>query len=292
MEIFEDPRAVRAAMHAWMRRGASVGFVPTMGALHAGHLALVDAARKENDAVCVSIFVNPAQFGANEDYARYPRTIEADCALLENRTDYLFLPTPAVMYPHPPQVVLTLPELGAKWEGAARPNHFAGVALIVAKLFNLIRPQRAYFGRKDLQQTVIVRRLVEDLNMDVEIRVLDTVREPDGLAMSSRNRMLSEEARRHAPRLFQTLLEFRRAIRQTGDAARAKAYALEYLRQAPFEPDYLALVEDDTLEEVFHPRPDLSYSVIAAARLEGIRLIDNLPFQPSRDDDRFRKNEV
>ncbi|MCS7086429.1 MAG: pantoate--beta-alanine ligase, partial [Bacteroidia bacterium] len=153
--------------------------------------------------------------------------------------------------------------------------HFAGVALVVLKLFNLIRPSRAYFGRKDFQQTVVIKRMVEDLNFDVEIRVMDTVREADGLAMSSRNRMLSPEGRLQAPRLYQSLELFRRLIRETGDVRSARERALQFLR--PLAPDYLALVEDETLDETFVPDPQKNYTCIIAAKIDGVRLIDNLP---------------
>lgn len=259
-------------------KGMSVGLVPTMGALHEGHLSLAEAARKENDAVCVSIFVNPTQFAAGEDFSRYPRTPESDLALLQTRADFVFMPGAEEMYPRPAQTAIAMPELGSKWEGAARPTHFAGVALVVTKLFNMVKPRRAYFGRKDFQQTVIVRRLVEDLSMDVEIRVMDTIREADGLAMSSRNRHLSAEARRHAPRLYRALREFLRLTRETGDARYARERAVEFLLAAPFALDYLALVEDDTLDEVFNPVAGKKYTAIAAAKLDGVRLLDNLPF--------------
>ncbi len=278
MEIVKDRQKIRALTAEYTAGGLSVGFVPTMGALHEGHLSLVDAARKENDLACVSIFVNPTQFAAGEDFSRYPRTLENDLELLKAKADLVFIPSADEMYPRPAQTSVSLPELGVKWEGAVRPTHFAGVALVVLKLFNLVKPRRAYFGRKDFQQTVIVRRLVEDLNIDVELRVMDTVREADGLAMSSRNRFLSLEARRHAPRLYQTLLEFLHLVQESGDVRFAREKALAFLLQAPFHPDYLALVDDDTLDEVLSPRPSQKYTAIVAARLDGVRLIDNLPF--------------
>lgn len=184
----------------------AVGFVPTMGYLHQGHLALVKRARTENSAVVVSIYVNPAQFGLREDFARYPRELDRDFELLQReKADIIFVPSDADMYPPEFSSWIDVQKVTERLEGASRPGHFRGVATIVAKLFNLVQPSRAYFGQKDAQQAVVVKRMVADLNMGIEIVVVPTVRESDGLAMSSRNVHLSPEGRRAATVLFKAI---------------------------------------------------------------------------------------
>jgi pantoate--beta-alanine ligase len=233
------------------RRGGPVGFVPTMGAFHAGHVSLFDAARQENDTVVVSLFVNPAQFDAAEDLERYPRDEERDRSLAgEVRVDVLFTPTPDELYPPGFQTWVEVEELGRGLEGAYRPGHFRGVATICLKLFNLVRPDRAYFGQKDAQQAAVVRRMVRDLAVPVEIRVLPTVRDEDGLALSSRNVYLSPEERERALALPRALA--------TRDPVRARELLrdldVDYVEIADFEPKVLA----------------------AAVRVGSNRLIDNV----------------
>ena len=250
---------VRAALP---REG--VGLVPTMGALHAGHVALFEAARRENDVVVASIFVNPAQFGAAEDFERYPRDEEADAEVAEAAgVDYLFVPSVADMYPDGFDTWVDVKNLSASLEGKARPGHFRGVATVCLKLFNIVRPDRAYFGQKDAQQATVVERLVEDLNLDLEIRVVPTVRDEDGLAVSSRNAYLSAEERASALALAQALAAGKEARSRGADpleAARAILGAATGL-----EPEYVELA-----------RLEGRVYLLAAARAGRTRLIDNV----------------
>jgi pantoate--beta-alanine ligase len=239
-------------------RSGTVGLVPTMGAFHDGHLALLRAARDENETVIASVFVNPAQFGADEDLATYPRDEEHDARLAEETgVDILFAPSPDEMYPPGYQTWVEVEELGSMLEGAARPGHFRGVATVCLKLFNLVRPDRAYFGQKDAQQVAVVKRIVTDLNLPVEIRVVPTVRDADGLALSSRNAYLSAEERELA-------LQLPRAL-ATKDPATARArlngLEIDYVEVADFEPRVLAaavrvgrtrLIDNVVLEEKEH----------------------------------------
>lgn len=264
------------------RAGERVGFVPTMGYLHEGHAALLDRARAECELVVLSIFVNPLQFGPAEDLARYPRDLERDLALAGDAgADLVFHPEPEEMYP---------PGFGTRVEpsgpsdgldGAARPGHFAGVATVVLKLLNLVGPQRAYFGEKDWQQLAVVRRVVRDLNVPTEIVGVPTVRAASGLALSSRNSYLSPEERERATVLFRALRAVQAAYAggERG-AARLRGAGLAVLAQEPgAQLDYLALVDGD-LDEPAHLEPDPLNRVLIAARLFGVRLIDNLPLGP------------
>jgi pantoate--beta-alanine ligase len=231
-----------------------VGLVPTMGAYHAGHLALFAAAREENDLVVASLFVNPAQFGDPADIARYPRDEAADAAIAEEAgIDVLFAPPADELYPAGYETWVDVAEASQGLEGAYRPGHFRGVATICLKLFNIVRPRRAYFGQKDAQQVEVVRRMVRDLNLDVELRVLPTVRDPDGLALSSRNALLSEGERSVALALPRALA--------TRDVALARELLddldVDYVEVAPFDPPTLA----------------------AAVRVGSVRLIDNVPLE-------------
>ena len=196
MEIVNTIAALRERLAAHRRAGKSIGLVPTMGYLHAGHMELVSRARAENDIVVTSIFVNPLQFGANEDLAKYPRDLERDSAMLrDGKVDFLFAPDVTDMYPRPMETLVDVPNLGAELEGAVRPGHFAGVATVVTKLFNIVQPDNAYFGEKDYQQVAVIRRMVEDLAQPVRVVPVPTVRDADGLALSSRNVYLSQEER-------------------------------------------------------------------------------------------------
>jgi pantoate--beta-alanine ligase len=199
MHIISTIEDLRAALAAHRGAGQSVGLVPTMGYLHAGHLELVRRARAENEIVVTSIFVNPLQFGAGEDLARYPRDMERDSAMLRKaEVDYLFAPSPADMYPRPMETIVDVPGLGRQLEGAVRPGHFSGVATVVTKLFNIVQPQNAYFGEKDFQQVTLIRRMVEDLAQPVTVIAVPTVRDIDGLALSSRNSYLTPAERKAA----------------------------------------------------------------------------------------------
>ncbi len=259
----------------------TVGFVPTMGYLHRGHLALVERARQENPFVVVSIFVNPLQFGPGEDFERYPRDPERDAKLLaEAGVDLLFLPEASELYPEgfSSYVEVTGP-LVERFEGAFRPGHFRGVTTVVAKLFNLVRPCRAYFGEKDYQQLAVIRRMVADLHFGLEVVGVPTVREADGLALSSRNVYLTPEHRRQANGLYRALLAARSVARAGGSVAEAEAAGLRVLREIrDFRLDYFAIADPKTLE----PLTDWVEGArgLVAGRFPEVRLIDNMEVYP------------
>jgi len=268
---------LRAATDAARQGGAGVGFVPTMGALHAGHRSLLAAARAGNDLVVASVFVNPLQFGPAEDLAAYPRDRVADLAVLEAEgTDLVFLPPGEEMWPSPPDVRLAVGSLAERLEGLVRPGHLDGVATVVAKLLHLVGPSRAYFGQKDAQQLAVVRRMVADLAFPNQIVACPTVREPDGLAVSSRNAYLSSGERRRATALYRAL-EAGRAVFEAGgrDPAAVEAAARDLLEDAPgVAPDYVALVDPVTFEPVKQAEP--GQVLATAARVGRARLIDNV----------------
>jgi pantoate--beta-alanine ligase len=245
----------------------SVGLVPTMGAFHDGHLSLFAAAREENEAVVVSLFVNPAQFGSAEDLASYPRDVAQDEAIATAAgVDFLFMPSVEELYPAGFQTWVDVDEISQKLEGEHRPGHFRGVATVCLKLFNIVRPQRAYFGRKDAQQAALVKRLVHDLNLEVEIRVLPTVREADGLALSSRNAHLSPEERTRALALPRALEAGAKAFREGRDPVNAARATLNGL-----DPDYVDVLELDGQR-----------LLAAAVRVGHTRLIDNVPLKGAK----------
>ena len=255
-----------------MPRGARIALVPTMGALHAGHLALVEAAKRPGTRVVASIFVNPRQFAPGEDLARYPRKEKADLRMLADAgCDLVWLPTVETMYPAGFATGIAVSGVSEGLDGAARPGHFDGVATVVAKLFNQVRPDAAYFGEKDFQQLAVVRRMVADLDFDIEIAGVPTQREDDGLALSSRNIYLDSDERTRAVALPRALGVAARAIGKGGDAAEAIAAARESLVAAGFVVDYVTLVDAHTLVEggdPEHPR-----HLLAAARMGSTRLI-------------------
>jgi pantoate--beta-alanine ligase len=257
-------------------RGKSIGLVPTMGALHAGHLSLVEASRRECDFTVVTVFVNPSQFGPNEDFARYPRTLVADLAALASLgVDLVFAPPTEEIYRPGHDTFVEVGRASAPLEGRFRPGHFRGVATVVLKLFNLVQPNAAYFGRKDYQQSLVIRRMVEDLDLPIEVRVCPTVREPDGLALSSRNAYLSADERRRA-------LAISRSLRLAAELARQGTLdsqsILEKMRAVlaeagGIEVDYIALVNPDTLEDVERIAGPTVAAI--AAKVGKTRLIDN-----------------
>ena len=269
---------LRARIAAWKQTGERVAFVPTMGNLHRGHIHLVERARELVPRTVASIFVNPMQFGANEDYAGYPRTLEDDSRQLEAvGLDLLFAPKLTEVYPRPlaDMAQVTVPELSAILCGVSRPVHFSGVTTVVAKLFNMVQPDVAVFGEKDWQQLVIIRRMVADLDFPVKIVGVPTVREPDGLALSSRNGYLSVEERAMAPALYATLRVTAERLRVgERDYAVLEAAAKTRLEAAGFRPDYFEIRCSDTLRK---PTPgDVDLRIFAAAWLGRARLIDNL----------------
>jgi pantoate--beta-alanine ligase len=261
-------------------KGKSVALVPTMGALHEGHLTLVDEAKRLADVVVMSIFVNPLQFGPSEDFARYPRTLDDDAGLASKRgVDLLFTPTKEDMYPeHAPVVIVHPGSVGKEWEGAVRPHHFEGVLTVVAKLFHIIMPDVAVFGQKDLQQAAAIKAMVRDLNFPVGILVAPTVRDPDGLAMSSRNRYLSPRERELALILSRALV----AVRDAFGRGERRASALEAIgwrmleRVVGLTPRYLAVVNADTFQRVNNVRH--GDAAVGAVRVGETKLIDNIIF--------------
>jgi pantoate--beta-alanine ligase len=267
-----------AALRERLARESSVALVPTMGNLHDGHLNLVKIARKHARCVVVSIFVNPLQFGPNEDLANYPRTPEQDCANLEAAgADIVFMPTVEEMYPVPQQVVVEPPPVADQLCGASRPGHFRGVMTVVLKLFNMVQPQVAVFGKKDFQQLFILREMVRQLNLPIEMIGGETVRESDGLAMSSRNGYLKPAERLEAPRLHRALLQVVQAA-QGGrrDFAAIEAQTAQYLTQLGWIVDYISVRSANTL---LPPELDEhALVVLGAARLGKTRLIDNIEF--------------
>lgn len=259
------------------RKGVTVGFVPTMGALHDGHRSLIRAARLQCDVLVVSIFVNPTQFGQSEDLSAYPRPITRDRALCrEEGVDVCFEPTARGMYPEGFQTTVTVPMLARRWEGAARPHHFAGVATVVTKLFGIVRPHLALFGQKDYQQAALVRQLVNDLNLGVTIQIRRTVREMDGLAMSSRNVYLNADERRIAPLLFQALQTGRQKMMGgIHDGAALERIMRQTVEQAPaIHVEYLAVCDPDSLEPL--SAVTARAVLLGAVRIGPTRLIDNL----------------
>jgi pantoate--beta-alanine ligase len=276
MQIIRDPDGLAAALKTLKESGESLAFVPTMGALHGGHLMLVAEAKNHADRVAASIFVNPMQFGASEDLDRYPRQEEADAAMLaEAGCDLLWLPTAEQIYPDGFSTSVHVAGISERWEGEARPGHFDGVATVVAKLLITIAPDVALFGEKDFQQLAVVRRMVADLGLPVEIVGVPTVRDPGGLALSSRNAYLSDEDRRRAMALPRALERARERITAGEPVGRALAEAKQALVDAGFlKVDYLALVDGSTLKPLEIPAGEMR--LIAAATIGGTRLIDNV----------------
>ena len=272
--------ALVAAMAEWRRAGETIALVPTMGALHAGHLALVAEARVRAGRVVATIFVNPLQFGANEDLDAYPRQEAADVALLETGgCDLLWLPTAAELYPPGFATMVCVSGVSERWDGAARPGHFDGVATVVARLFTAVRPDLAIFGEKDFQQLAVIRRMTTDLGLGVEVMGAATVRDGDGLALSSRNAYLSEDERRRAVALPRALEAARAAVLGGEPVAATLATAEQRLAAAGFGTiDYVALVDAATLEPLDVPAGAMR--LIAAARIGTTRLIDNVRVVP------------
>jgi pantoate--beta-alanine ligase len=271
VKTIADFRKLRAKLRV------PVGFVPTMGYLHEGHLVLVRRAKKENPSVVISIFVNPTQFGPREDYKQYPRNPERDLALLEKEgTDVVFMPSAEEMYPSGFDSWVEVGRLAERLEGAARPGHFRGVATVVAKLFNIVRPDRAYFGQKDAQQLLVIKKMTNDLDIDIEIVAVPTVREPDGLAMSSRNTYLNAEEREQAVVLYQALKLAQKLF--AGGEKDAKAIIrqmTDLIGQQPLAKiEYISIADAETLEELDRVKPPALISL--AVRFGKTRLIDNV----------------
>lgn len=275
MHVVRTEEALRAALAEWRANRRSIGFVPTMGALHAGHMSLVERARAENDVLTASIFVNPLQFGEREDLSRYPRTEAADLASLEEAgADVVLVGSTEDMYPAEFATRVEISRVTSGGEGAERPGHFPGVTTVVAKLFGMFTPTRAYFGWKDMQQCCVIRRMVRDLSYPLEVVPCEIVRESDGLACSSRNRYLSSADRAKAPALYRAL----RAARELWRGGESRGDALCALVRArladDFRLDYVELRDEEDYRELTDPIT--GGRIVAAARLGGTRLLDNL----------------
>lgn len=273
----------RAALREWRKKvQSSVGFVPTMGALHEGHLSLVRRSLAENDRTIVSIFVNPRQFGANEDYHRYPRTLETDQRLLESLgVSVLFAPSEEEMYSPEDEALISMTRLSRLWCGTYRIGHFDGVTLVLTKLFHLTQPTRAYFGEKDFQQLRIVEKMVEELFFPIQVVRVPTVREPDGLAMSSRNAYLSARGRAQAVALYKTLQYIQTLVPKHQLVSELLREAQQYLseRFPEVKLEYLAVVDEYSLEPIVHLGQTGAPRALIAAYVEGVRLIDNMPLR-------------
>ncbi len=277
MDVIQQLSELRKTVAGWRSANQRVALVPTMGNLHAGHLSLVREASKQADRVVVSIFVNPMQFGPNEDFAAYPRTLEQDCEVLRPLdVAVVFAPPVEVVYPGrvSEQTRVEVPGISDILCGASRPGHFTGVATVVCKLFNMVQPDLAVFGEKDYQQLLVIRRMTQDLCLPVEIKGMPTQRDSDGLAMSSRNGYLSAAERAQAPALRRCLLAAAELLKVGGEPAKVESSCCESLEKAGFEIDYFSVRRADDLQPV--GAEDMRLVVLAAAFLGKTRLIDNL----------------
>ena len=281
MQLITTTSALQEALANAHASHRQIGLVPTMGALHPGHRSLIERARRENDVVVVSVFVNPIQFNNQEDLAKYPRTAEADCQLLQHAgADIAFLPWVEEMYPTPVTDVYHFGALEEVMEGPQRPGHFSGVAVVVRRLFDLVQPTRAYFGEKDLQQLAIIRNLIAQIGSDIDIVACPIVRDDDGLALSSRNMRLSSEARRVAPLIYATLRE---AVLLSSSLSmeQVKHFVLSKLTATTlFEPEYFEIVDDSTLQPIANWGEGQGVVGCIAVWLDGVRLIDMVRFRP------------
>lgn len=280
MEVFSTIKTLREAVATAKASGKTIGFVPTMGALHEGHLSLIRTAKEHCDTVVVSIFVNPIQFNNPEDLRTYPRTLEADCEKLQTvGCDMVFAPSAEEMYPEPATETYNFGELEAVMEGPQRPGHFAGVATVVHRLFNIVEPKKAFFGEKDFQQLAIIQSLVKQLSLPVEIVPCPIVRAEDGLALSSRNMRLSAEARKIAPQIYATL---KNSVERSHTASidEVKKYVIDTLVNLKvFEPEYFEIVNDTTLQPIKDWIEARGVVGCIAVWLDGVRLIDVIRFR-------------
>ncbi|MCF7971426.1 MAG: pantoate--beta-alanine ligase [Methylococcaceae bacterium] len=276
MKCITDIKALRELLKQWRRAGESIAFVPTMGNLHAGHLQLVNRAKAQADRVVVSIFVNPTQFGVGEDFSLYPRTEQADQEKLQAIfVDAVFMPSTEEMYPVNELTKVSVSQVSENHCGAARPGHFDGVATVVCKLFNIVQPDKAFFGEKDFQQLTVINAMVADLNLPVEIISVPTVRESDGLAMSSRNGYLTPEQREQAPQLYQSLCTAKVLIRDKKTAyIDIEKQQKKFLEEQGFRPDYFSICRRYDLQTA--GQDDSEIVILVAAKIGKTRLIDNI----------------
>lgn len=280
MQVFHSISEIRTYLHFQRLQGKSVGFVPTMGALHVGHLSLIETSRLANDLTVCSIFVNPIQFNNSDDLARYPRTLEADCAMLDiARCDVVFAPSAEEMYIEKPVLKFDFGDLEHVMEGKFRPSHFNGVGIVVAKLFNIVQPERTYFGQKDLQQVAVIRRMMIDLGFQIELNVCPTLREADGLAMSSRNRNLTHDERQIATHIYMGLSRAKTALISGKTTLEVQKEMNTYFAEQPaFRLEYFEIVHAHTLQVVEIVQPVGETALCVAAHLGKVRLIDNVVF--------------
>lgn len=276
MKIINKQFDLQTSIKACKQLGQQIGFVPTMGALHNGHLNLIKQARKENDIVVCSIFVNPIQFNNKEDLEKYPRMPEKDISLIKQYCDICFMPSVEEMFPTPPTEQYNFGTLETVMEGAMRPGHFNGVGIIVGRLFHIVEPNKAYFGKKDFQQLVIIRRLVEMLNLPIEICPIEIARDNDGLALSSRNQRLSKEARKIAPFIYQTLVSAKQQIEYHSPKELEEWIIQQFTNNKNFKLEYVQIVDGNTLQQVTDYQSSNSIIICIAAWLDNIRLIDNI----------------
>lgn len=280
MEVFTSVKSLRQFLDQQILQQKTIGLVPTMGALHKGHISLIEAAKKSNNIVVCSVFVNPTQFNNPEDLAKYPRTFEADRAMLEEAgCSAVFAPSVEEMYPEQPVVKMNFGALETVMEGASRPGHFNGVGIVVSKLFNIVRPHRAYFGQKDLQQVSVVRQLVSDLAFGLELIICPTVRETDGLAMSSRNTRLNADERAIAPQIYRILAASGEDLRAGKQVSEVVGWAKsEFEKIKEFTLDYFEVIDIKTLLPVEKIGPSGLNAICVASFLGPVRLIDNIIF--------------
>ncbi len=286
VKIVEQPQEAYAHVDFWRKNGMRIGLIPTMGALHEGHLALVRRSRQECDITVVTIFVNPTQFGPHEDFAKYPRTLEGDCAMLRDlQTDLVFAPTPELLYPAGYSCYVDPPAVALPLEGKCRPGHFRGVSTIVLKLFLILPATISYFGQKDYQQLAVIRQMVEDLNVPIRVEGCETIREPDGLALSSRNRYLTADQRRSALSLWKSLCRVRELVDEGVHSIERLEEAMErtLYDEGADHVEYARVVDARTLATL----TELNVPAVAliAARVGATRLIDNL-LLPSTNTDK------
>lgn len=277
MEIVSQKEILKTHVRTWKGMGKTIGFVPTMGALHQGHISLIREAARQCDVVVVSIFVNALQFNNADDLEKYPRTLKSDLKLLQSeKVALVFTPENDVFYARRPQVTLNFGPVGEEFEGKLRPGHFSGVGVVVSRLFHLVQPDKAFFGAKDLQQMAIIQTLVRDLEFDVEIVRCPTHREDSGLAMSSRNALLSKEGRHLAALLFESLKlasEMRTSMGLPASASVARAFLVKH---PDISIEYINWVDTTTMQPVEKNDSNQEIAICVAARIEGVRLIDNL----------------
>jgi len=283
LEIHETIPSVIQHLKGFKSLDKSIGLVPTMGALHSGHLELIRQSKKKTDLTIVSIFVNPIQFNNSEDLQKYPRTLDADLAILrEEGVDVVFVPSEKEIYPKPVFMKFDFGSMEQVLEGRFRPGHFNGVAVVVSKLFHILKPDISFFGQKDLQQVTLIQKMVSDLSFDIKIEVVPTIRESDGLALSSRNQRLSNEGRQTAPILYKTLTKCKDELLSGGDWLNIKDKAIEeILSPHNIIPEYLEMVETINFTPIQNPLPGKPFAICIAAHIEQVRLIDNIIIRAS-----------